>query len=109
MARPIRVFDGSFGRLQLVEFAAGEAPPPGPAPQIFVKQDGADLDFHLEDHHHRLTRDSLLFLNPGVASAVLPGTASAQLLSFQASIDWLRAGFPAVFDAGNRPFGAASE
>ena len=109
MARPIRVFDGSFGRLQLLEIAAGETPQPSPTPQIVVKQEGADLDFHVEDHRHRLTRDNLLFLNPGAASAVLPGTASAQLLSFQASSDWLRAGFPAVFDAGSRPFGAASE
>lgn len=109
MARPIRVFDGSFGRLQLLEIAAGETPAPSPAPQIVVKQEGADLDFHVEEHRHRLTRDNLLFLNPGAASAVLPGAASAQLLAFQASSDWLRAGFPAVFDAGNRPFGAASE
>ena len=109
MARPIRVFDGSFGRLQLVEIAAGETPQSGPAPLIVIKQDGADLDFHVEEQHHRLTRDTLLFLNPGVASAVLPGTASAQLLSFQASSDWLRAGFPAVFDAGGRAFGNASE
>ena len=109
MARPIRVFDGSFGRLQLLEIAAGETPQPSPTPQIVVKQEGADLDFHVEDHRHRLTRDNLLFLNPGAASAVAPGAASAQLLSFQASSDWLRAGFPAVFDAGSRPFGAASE
>jgi len=109
MARPIRVFDGRFGRLQLIEIAAGETPQPGSAPQIFVKQEGADLDFRVEDHRHRLTRGNLLFLNPGVAGEILPGTASAQLLSFQASSDWLRAAFPAVFDEGARPFGAASE
>ena len=44
MARPIRVFDGSFGRLQLLEASAGEPPLTGAAPQIIIKQAGADLE-----------------------------------------------------------------
>ena len=39
MARPIRVFDGSFGRLQLVEAAAGDPAQSSPVPQIMVKQE----------------------------------------------------------------------
>jgi AraC-like DNA-binding protein len=111
MASPIRVFDGSFGRLQLLEVAAGEAPQPGVAPQVVVKQAGADLGVLVDGRAVRLTRDNLLFLDPGVTSqAVLePGAGSAQLLWFQASGDWLRASFPAVFDQGNRPFASASE
>lgn len=111
MARPIRVFDGIFGRLQLLEAAAGEAPQTGAAPQIVVKQNGADLDFRVDGESLRLTRDKLLFFNPGATSQALlePGGATAQLLAFQASGDWLCGRFPAVFDAGNRPFPAASE
>jgi len=113
MARPIRVFDGSFGRLQLVEAAAGEAPHSVPVPQIIVKQDGADLDLRIDGSESllRLTRDNLLFLNPGATSQAVfePGAASAQLLCFHASRDWLRGGFPAVFDADNKPFSSPSE
>jgi len=111
MARPIRVFDGSFGRLQLLEVSAGEPPLVGAMPQIIAKQSGADLEIQVDDEKHRLTRDKLLFVNPGATSHLIfePGAASAQLIWFQASGDWLRGSFPAVFDLANRPFSAASE
>ena len=110
MARPIRIFDGSFGRLQLVEAAAGEAPQTAVAPQIVVKQAGADVDFRIDGQTLPLTRDNLLFFNPGVTGqAVLADGAHAQLLVFQASADWLCRSFPAAFEAGGRPFAAAGE
>jgi len=110
MARPIRVFDGSFGRLQLIEAAAGEAPQTAITPQIVIKQEGADLEFRVDGEALQLTRDNLLFFNPGVASqAELAAGARAQILLFQASGDWLRASFPAVFNGAGRPFAAASE
>ena len=110
MARPIRVFDGSFGRLQLLEVATGEAPQSTLAPQILVKQAGADLDIAVDAEKLLLTRDNLLFTNPGatVQVTLAPG-AHAQLLVFQASSDWLCGGFPAVFNAGGRPFAASAE
>ena len=90
MARPIRVFDGSFGRLQLSEAGAGEAIQTSEAPQIVVKQEGADFDFRVDGEALRLTREAVLFINPGASTqaGLEPGTA-AQLLSFQASRDWL--------------------
>ena len=111
MARPIRVFDGSFGRLQLIETAAGDSPQPSAVPQIIVKQEGADLDLRVDGELLRLTRESLLFLSPGAASEAVfePSAGSAQLLCFQASADWLRGSFPAVFDADSRAFGTARE
>src|SRR5260221_6538259 len=111
MARPIRVFDGSFGRLQLVEASTGEAPQTCPAPQIIVKQEGTDLQYRVDGEFLHLSRANLLFLNPGATSQALfeAGAASAQLLCFQASAEWLHRSFPAVFDAGNRPFASASE
>ena len=48
MARPIRVFDGVFGRLQLLEVAAGDALPATSAPRIVAKHAGADLGFSAE-------------------------------------------------------------
>src|SRR5512139_2340810 len=111
MTRPIRVFDGSFGRLQLIEAAPGDVPQTSPVPQIVVKQDGADLDLRADGELLRLTRDSLLFVSPGAATETVFATAaeSSQLLWFQASADWLRGSFPAVFDAGSRAFGSARE
>jgi AraC family transcriptional regulator len=110
MARPIRVFDGSFGRLQLIEAAAGDALQTTVTPRIVVKHEGADLKFQVDGESLHLTRDKLLFFNPGVASqANLAAGSHAQILVFQASSDWLCGSFPAVFDAAGRPFASASE
>jgi AraC-like DNA-binding protein len=111
MARPIRVFDGSFGRLQLIEVAAGAAPLTSQVPQIVVKHEGADLELRTDGALLRLTRENLLFLSPGAAGEAVfeAGAGAAQLLCFQASADWLRGSFPAAFDAGSRAFGSARE
>jgi len=110
MARSIRIFDGSFGRLQLIETAAGETPQSTAAPQVLIMQEGAELDVLVDGETLRLTRDNLLFLNPGATSqAVLATAGHAQLFAFQASSEWLRGSFPAVFDADVRPFASASE
>jgi AraC-like DNA-binding protein len=111
MVRPIRVFDGSFGRLQLVEVTAGDPPQANAAPMVVIKQDGADLDMRADGMPLRLTREHLLFIHQGASlqAEFAPGAGSAQLLCFHASGDWLRASFPAVFDAGSRAFGSASE
>jgi AraC-like DNA-binding protein len=119
MARPIRVFDGSFGRLQLLEAAAGDPSHSSQVLQIAVKQSGADLDVRVDGESFRLTRDRLLFVSPGavcetvfeprVTTAGPAVAASAQLFCFHASGDWLRGSFPAVFDAGSKAFASASE
>jgi AraC family transcriptional regulator len=110
MARPIRIFDGSFGRLQLIETAAGESTQPTVAPQVVIMQEGAGLDVLVDGVQLRLTRDNLLFLNPGATSQAMPAAGGhAQLFVFQASTDWLRGRFPAVFDPVGRPFATGSE
>src|SRR5260221_12474254 len=110
MARPIRIFDGSFGRLQLIGSATGEAPQSTASLQILILHEGADVDVQVDGEAQRLTRDNLLFLNPGATSQTVPGAAAhAQLFDFQASAEWLRRGFPPVFDAAGRPFASASK
>lgn len=111
MARPLRVFDGAFGRLQLVEATAGEAPQPVAVPRIVAKHAGADLGFSADGEALRLTRENLLFFNPGAAAQPQPDSdaQAPQLVVFEASADWLRGRFPAVFNAGNRPFPTPSE
>ena len=110
MARPIRIFDGNFGRLLLVEPGAGETPQSTVGLQILILHEGADIAIEVDGEAQRLTRDNLLFLNPGATSRTVPAAAGhAQLFAFQASAEWLRRGFPAVFDAGGRPFASANE
>jgi AraC family transcriptional regulator len=110
MARQIRVFDGSFGRLQLVEAATGDAPHTSAAPRIMILHAGTGLDVLIDGAPFRLTHDSLLFLNPGATSQTLLAAGwQARIFVFEASTDWLRRGFPAVFEPGDRPFGAGSE
>ena len=110
MARPIRIFDGSFGRLQLIEAMAGDAPQSTVTPQIVILQEGADLEVLVDGEVLRLTRDNLLLLNAGAASqTTLAAGEHAQLFVFQASTDWLCGRFPAVFDAAGRPFASVSE
>ena len=110
MARSLRIFDGKFGRLQLIETEAGETPQAATAPQILILQEGANLDVLVDGEAQRLTRDNLLFVNPGATSQTLLAAAGhAQLFAFQASAEWLRGSFPAVFDAAGRPFTSGSE
>ena len=84
MACPIRIFDGSFGRLQLVESDQGEAPQTAVAPQVVIKQESTGFDVRVDGR-------------------------GAQSLVFQASTDWLRGRFPAVFDGGGQPFATGCE
>jgi AraC family transcriptional regulator len=112
MARPIRVFDGIFGRLQLMEPAGGEALPQAAGPQIIAKQDGPEITVRIGSESLQLTRETLLFINPGAGGETLfaAGAPAPQLLVFQASADWLSARFPAAFEAGPQgPFAAAGE
>ena len=111
MARPIRVFDGVFGRLQLVEATTGEHPRAIASPRIVARHAGGDIAFAVDGEALALTRDNLLFLNPGVVTEPRPvaGAQPAQLVVFEASADWLRGRFPAVFESGLRPFPAASD
>jgi len=110
MARPIRLFDGSFGRLQLLQPAAGETPAVSVAPRIMIMQEGAELAVLVDGAAQRLTRDNLLLLNPGATCQAMPAAgAHAQLFLFEASSGWLRRSFPAVFEAGDRPFASGSE
>ena len=80
----MRVLEGRFGRLVLSELAAGERVEASADPAILMQQG-------LEE---------VVFLNPGEFH-VQPG--AARLLAFHAASDWLRAGFPAVFEDA-RPF-----
>jgi AraC-like DNA-binding protein len=81
MGRILRVLEGRFGRLVLADLAAQERVEAGADPAIVMQQG-------LEE---------VVFLNPGESHA--PSTAG-RLLAFHASSEWLRGGFPALFEEG---------
>lgn len=122
MARLVRVFDGSFGRLQLLEYGPQEHLPSVDSPQVLVKLDGADLLLHLGpstaraeggtpgEAPSRLSRETLAFLNPGQETdSRLDGGPATLLITFQAAPEWLASRFPAVFEAASQPFPAVIE
>ena len=84
MGRILRVLEGRFGRLVLADLAAQERLDASADPTIILQQG----------------LDEIVFLNPGEAHAP---AAAARLLAFHASGEWLRTGFPALFEDA-RPF-----
>jgi AraC family transcriptional regulator len=110
MARPLRIFDGKFGRLQLIEAVSEASPQSIAAPQVMILQAGAEFDVLVDGEALHLTRDSLLLLNTGAAcQAQLAAGAQAQVFVFQAAADWLRRSAPGVFDAGTQAFASSCE
>ncbi len=87
----VRIFEGRFGRLLLTELA--------PQDQLQA-QDDPTIVMHQGE-------SEMLFLNPGEIHVNLD---AKRALVFHAAGDWLRAGFPAVFEAEDRrPFAEARE
>ena len=102
MNRPIRVFDGRFGRLILLEVSAPGIPHAHPEPTILLKHDGADTEYLIGDEAVSLTRGDIAFLNAREVHSDrrAAGSAPTRLLVLHASGEWLRDSFPAVFRAG---------
>jgi AraC-like DNA-binding protein len=100
MTKPVRIFEGRFGRVVLLEAAT-----PGDAqslaePLILFKHDGADCLVSVGGAAQPLTREEAVFVNAGEASQLLgvAGGAAARVIAFHPSTAWLRAAFPAAFE-----------
>ena len=86
MGRIVRIFEGRFGRLMLIDLAAQEELRAQDDPVIVLQQGEREV----------------LFLNPGDTHL---DPDAKRVLVFHAAGDWLRQGFPAVFDTEDRrPF-----
>jgi AraC-like DNA-binding protein len=112
MLKPMRVFEGRFGRVFLADASA-----PGDAqslaePLILLKHDGADCVVAIGGAAQPLTREDALFVNPGETSHLQgsAGGAAARVIAFHPSTAWLRASFPAAFEeAGGGMFPRSRE
>ncbi len=86
MGRTLRLFDGRFGRLALVEHAANDEIRAGADPLVVVEQGSLEI----------------LLLNPQQLHVCV---GASRALIFHAAGDWLRASFPAAFAADDaQPF-----
>jgi AraC family transcriptional regulator len=107
MGRTLRLFEGRFGRLVLVEPGDEESPHSHPDPAVLLLHKGPETEYALNGQRLRLGREDVIFLNAGqVHVNVRPaGAARPCILGFYASGDWLRQSVPAVFGAaGGDPF-----
>ena len=86
MGRTVRLFEGRFGRLLLNELAANDPIQAHADPAIVLEQGAQEI----------------LLLNPGELHVTLGPTRA---LEFHAAGEWLRASFPAAFEAEDqKPF-----
>ncbi len=112
MSRPLRIFEGRFGRLILAEVpefcGAGE----NVAPVLLFKHQGADCTLRVGGETVPLTRDDVIFIEPrevhaGEGAAAASGT---RVIEFHPSPDWLHEAFPESFQPiGGRIFARARE
>jgi hypothetical protein len=79
MPKPIRIFEGRFGRVVLADASAPGEPQALAEPFIFLKYDGADSMFSIGGSPHALTREDALFANPGEPTQYLGSTNGAPM------------------------------
>jgi AraC-like DNA-binding protein len=112
MAKPIRIFEGRFGRVVLADASVPGESQAHAEPLILLKHDGADSTFSIAGAPHPLTREDALFANPAESTQYLgsPNGAPGRVIAFHPSTSWLQASFPAAFDeAGGSMFPRAHE
>ena len=100
MLKPVRIFEGRFGRVVLADASAPGDPQSLAEPLILLKHDGADCVVSIAGAAQPLTRDDAVFVNPHETSHLQgsAGGAAARVIAFHPSTAWLRASFPAAFE-----------
>jgi len=112
MRKPIRIFEGRFGRVVLAEASAPGESQALAEPLILIKHDGADSMASIGGVPLPLTREDTLFANPAEPTQLLGSAngASARVIAYHPSVPWLQASFPAAFeDAGGGMFPRSRE
>jgi AraC-like DNA-binding protein len=100
MSKPIRIFEGQFGRIMLADASTPGEPENRPEPLILLKHDGADCVVAIAAAAQPLAREDALFVNPAESFQMLgsANSAPARVIAFHPSVTWLRTSFPAAFE-----------
>ena len=110
--KPIRIFDGRYGRLMLVEASGGETSCTGGI-ALVLKYDGPTLSVQSGPGSFDLDRDAIAVIAAGssLKHDLVAEGAPPRLLLLQAASAWLEHSFPAVFrtDGGSGAFLSARE
>lgn len=112
MSRPLRIFEGRFGRLILAEASELSGAGESTAPIILFKHQGADCALRVGGVAVPLTRDDVVFVEPlePHAGEIAPGAGATRLIEFHPSPEWLGEAFPESFQpVGGRIFAHARE
>jgi AraC-like DNA-binding protein len=102
--KPIRIFDGRYGRLMLVEASGGETPCTGGL-TLALKYDGANLRVRSGEESFELDRTAIAVIggDAPLVHALAAEGPPARLLLLQAATAWLGHSFPAVFGSSGSP------
>jgi AraC-like DNA-binding protein len=100
MFRPIRLFEGRFGRVALADAGVAAAGAAGPEPMILFRVEGAEGELTVGGERVPFGRRDIVLVNPGERYAYAPGAggAPARLLAVVLARGWLRERFPALGD-----------
>jgi len=112
VSRPLRIFEGRFGRLILGEAPELSGAGDNTAPIILFKHQGADCTLSVRGAAVPLTRDDVIFVEPlePHASDAVPGAGGTRLIEFHPSPEWLGEAFPESFQPiGGRIFAHTRE
>ncbi len=112
MTQPVRFFEGRFGRLVLLQTAAPTQAQAAPELQVIALVGGAPPTVTVGGEPVRLTRETLLLVNPQVPVSVSQVDAAdpPRLVAYQGAREWLAWSFPAIFGPESEaPFASASE
>jgi AraC-like DNA-binding protein len=106
MSRPIRIHEGRFGRVTLLEAGSAGASRSCPELMVVLKYDGADSRYAVGAEQFPFTRDDVVLVNANETHEHLgaPDGAPIRLLAVHLAPGWLRERFPALQNEDGRPF-----
>jgi len=109
MSKAMRIFEGDFGRVMLVEAFTPLAPHAHPEYTILIKQGGADAAYRICGKRHPFTRDDVILINALEIHDNARGKEDepTRLIGIYLTEAWLTCNWPALLPADGKLFGQA--
>jgi AraC-like DNA-binding protein len=102
----MRIFEGDFGRVMLVEAFTPLAPHAHPEYAALIKHDGADGAYRVKGVRHGFTRDDVILINSLEMHDNARGDddEATRLLAIYLTPDWIARAWPALMPADGKLF-----